>query len=184
MKDLQTIARPYAKALFELALEHNALTSWNTLLSNLALAIHDEKMQKLIGHPEISQNMLVEILMDIIAQQKYSSSIVDLARNTLLVMAEHHRLAVLPEVAKQYEELKAKHEQTCSGTVFSSIKLDANQLQRLEAGLKKKLNKTVHLTQVVEPALLGGARVQIGDMVIDGTLRGRVQRLTQSLLAH
>ena len=183
MKDLQTIARPYAKALFKLALKHDVLASMNTVLANLATTILDKDMQSLIGHPEVSQTMLLEILMSTISQQKSSKALDELMSSSLQVMAENRRLAVLPEVAKQYEQLMADHEMMCSGTVFTSIHLDDNQLQRLETGLKKKLNKTVHLSQVVEPRLLGGARVQIGDMVIDGTLRGRLQRLSQSLLA-
>jgi F-type H+-transporting ATPase subunit delta len=179
MKDLQTIARPYAKALFELALKHHALVFWDNALTVSASAIEDVEMQKLLAHPSVRQEMLVEILTEILDKNEHS----ELIQSALQVMAKHQRLAVLPEVARQYQALKAEYEKSAVGTVFTSIKLDDDQLQRLETGLKKKLNKTVHLTQVVEPSLLGGARVQIGDMVIDGTLRGRIQRLSQALSA-
>lgn len=183
MKDIQTIARPYAKALFELALKHQTLKQWSDALALLSLTINDEQMQKLIGHPEITESMLVEILLDVLNKHPESQSQQALVKQALEVMSDHHRLAVIPEVYRQFEQLKSQHAKMCSGTVYTSILLEEQQLERLAAGLEKKLNKTVHLTQVVQPELLGGARVQIGDMVIDGTLRGRLQRLSQSLLA-
>lgn len=183
MKDIQTIARPYAKALFELALKHQNLKQWHDALNVLRLTIEDGQMQKLIGHPEVTESMLVDILLDVVGKQPESKSMHEMVKHALEVMADNHRLAVIPEVCHQFEALSAEHAKTCSGTVFTSVALDESQLQRLAAGLQKKLNKTVHLTQVVQPELLGGARVQIGDMVIDGTLRGRLQRMYQSLMA-
>lgn len=183
MKDLQTVARPYAKALFELALKHQSLKEWSDVLTVLTATVEDVQMQKLLAHPEVTGQMLVEILFDVVERILSLKKDNQLIKDALLVLADHHRLAVIPEVSRQYEALKNEHAKMCSGTVFTSIQLDQKQMQRLEAGLQKKLNKTVHLNQVVQPALLGGARVQIGDMVIDGTLRARLQRLSQSLLA-
>jgi F-type H+-transporting ATPase subunit delta len=183
MKDLQTIARPYAKAIFELALKHQTIKEWSGVLAVLAAAIDDTQMQKLLDHPDLTEKMLVDVLLSIVEKQLKSKTEMKLVDHALSVMAEHHRLAVISEVSRQFEGLRAEHEKMCSGTVYTSIQLDDKQLLKLEAGLKKKLNKTVHLTQVVQPALLGGARVQIGDMVIDGTLRGRLERLSQALLA-
>ena len=183
MKDTQTVARPYAKALFELALKHQSLKQWNDFLSVLAVAIENVEMQKLLSHPEVTSAMLVEILVAVVKKMAISKPELELVTQALELMAGQHRLAVIPEVFAQYQALDADYAKKCSGTVFTSIQLDEKQLQRLEAGLNKKLNKTVHLTQVVQPTLLGGARVQIGDMVIDGTLRGRLQRFSQSLLA-
>jgi F-type H+-transporting ATPase subunit delta len=183
MKEIQTIARPYAKALFELALQHESINNWSAVLSLLSTAIEDSQMLKLLGHPDLSAQMLVETLFEVVKKEKHiKKEELNMVEHALVVMANHQRLAVIPEVSRQFEELRAEQAKMCSGTVYTSVQLDAKQLQKLEAGLKKKLNKTVHLTQVVQPTLLGGARVQIGDMVIDGTLRGRLERLSQALV--
>jgi F-type H+-transporting ATPase subunit delta len=181
MKDIQTVARPYAKALFELALKHQSLNEWSDALHVLSQAIEDEKMQRLLSHPEVTAAMLVEILATIAKKSVKSKEQLNLIEHALEMMSEHRRLPVIPEVYRQYELLKATHNKMCSGFVYTASKLDDAQISKLVSGLEKKLNKTVNLTQVIQPELLGGAKIQIGDMVIDGTLRGRIHRLAQSL---
>jgi F-type H+-transporting ATPase subunit delta len=181
MKDLQTVARPYAKALFELALKHQSLNEWSDALHVLSQAVEDQNMQRMLNHPEVTGAMLVEILATVAKQSTKSKDQLKLIDHALAMMAEHHRLPVIPEVCRQYEMLKDAHSKMCAGVVYTAIKLDDKQMSKLVSGLQKKLNKTVNLSQVISPELLGGAKIQIGDMVIDGTLRGRIQRLAQSL---
>lgn len=183
MEDLQTVARPYAKAFFELAVEHKSLEDWSHVLSALATAVQDKNMQRMLSHPEVTEEMLIETLSEIAKRIVKKDKSFEVYQRALATMANHRRLAVIGEVARQFEALKAEHLQMCSGTVYTAIELDKQQLSQLATGLQKKINKTVHLNQVVQPELLGGAKVQIGDMVIDGTLRGRLQRLSQSLFS-
>jgi F-type H+-transporting ATPase subunit delta len=183
MKDLQTIARPYAKALFELALEHKALESWAAVLHLLTEVVKDKQMHQLLDHPDMSQSMLVELLLEVVGQQLKDKAELDSVKQALLVMAQSRRLPLIPEICRQYDDYCAEYTKSCSAVVYTSIRLSEEQLKKLEAGLHKKLQKTVQLTQVEDPSLLGGARIQIGDMVIDGSLRGRVQRLYQALSA-
>lgn len=183
MEDLQTVARPYAKAIFELAVEHKSLEDWSHILSALATAVQDKDMQRMLSHPEVTEEMLIETLSVIVKKVVKTDKVAELVERALVTMAKHRRLAVIAEVARQFEALKAEHLKMCSGTVYTATALDAQQLSQLETGLQNKINKTVHLNQVVQPELLGGAKVQIGDMVIDGTLRGRLQRLSQSLFS-
>jgi F-type H+-transporting ATPase subunit delta len=183
MEDLQTVARPYAKAFFELAVEHNSLKEWSDVLSALSTAVQDKNMQRMLSHPEVTEEMLTDTLSAILKKMFKADKGFDVYARAICTMAKHRRLAVIAEVARQFETLKATHEKMCSGVVYTAIELDKQQLSQLETGLQKKLNKTVHLNQVVQPELLGGAKVQIGDMVIDGTLRGRLQRLSQSLFS-
>ncbi|MDQ5884711.1 MAG: F-type H+-transporting ATPase subunit delta [Pseudomonadota bacterium] len=181
MKDLQTIARPYAKALFELALKHQCLNEWHDALAVLSQAVAEQNMQRLLGHPEVTSAMLVDILSTVVQGVMKSTEQLKLLVQALEMMAEHQRLSVIPEVYRQFDMLNAEHHKMCSGIVYSAIALDDNQMSKLVSGLQKKLNKTVNLSQIIQPELLGGAKIEIGDMVIDGTLRGRIQRLAQSM---
>jgi F-type H+-transporting ATPase subunit delta len=183
MKDLQTIARPYAKALFELALGHQALQAWSEVLSLLTDVVKDKQMNQLLDHPEMTQEMLVDILFDVVKQQMQKHAELDSIKQALMVMAKSRRLPLIPEICRQYNDYCAEYTKSCSAVVYTSIRLSEEQLKKLETGLQKRLQKTVQLTQVEDPSLLGGARIQIGDMVIDGSLRGRVQRLYQALSA-
>lgn len=181
MKDTQTIARPYAKAFFELAIKHQALDMWSDALAVLAASVDDKQMQKLIDHPEVSADMLVDVLSTVLKRSLIKYKHIDAIEHAVIMMAKQHRLSVLPEIYRQYEMLKAEHAKMCSGVVYTAVELDASEMQKLAAGLEKKLNKTVELSQVIQPELLGGAKIQIGDMVIDGSIRGRLQRLSQTL---
>jgi F-type H+-transporting ATPase subunit delta len=183
MKDMQTIARPYAKALFELALKHQALKLWSDALAVLAASVEDKQMQKLIDHPEVSADMLVDVLTTVLKRSIGNQKQTEAVEHAVIMMAKQQRLSVLPEIYRQYEMLKADHAKMCSGVVYTAVELDVAEMQKLSSGLEKKLNKTVHLSQVIQPELLGGARIQIGDMVIDGSIRGRLQRLSQTLSA-
>ena len=181
MKDLQTIARPYAKALFELALKHQCLTEWQDALAILSQAVVEQDMQRLLNHPEVTGAMLVDILSTIVGRAMKSTEPLKKLVQALEMMAQQQRLSAIPEVYRQFDMLNAEHHKMCSGVVYSAIALDDKQMSKLVSGLEKKLNKTVNLSQVIQPELLGGAKIQIGDMVIDGTLRGRMQRLAQSM---
>jgi F-type H+-transporting ATPase subunit delta len=183
MKDIQTVARPYAKALFELALKHQSLNEWSDALHVLSQAVLEPNMQRMLSHPEVTAAMLVEILSAIVKKSVQSKEQLILIEHALEMMSEHRRLPVMPEVYRQYELLKALHNKMCSGFIYTATQLDDAQISQLVSGLEKKLNKTVHLTQVIQPELLGGAKIQIGDMVIDGTLRARIHRLAQSMYA-
>jgi F-type H+-transporting ATPase subunit delta len=181
MKDMQTIARPYAKALFELALKHQALDMWSDALAVLAASVEDKQMQKLIDHPEVSADMLVDVLSTVLTKALAKYKNLDAVQHAVSLMAKQQRLSVLPEICRQYEMLKAEHAKMCSGVVYTAVELNPSEMNKLSAGLEKKLNKTVELSQVIQPELLGGAKIQIGDMVIDGSIRGRLQRLSQTL---
>jgi len=181
MKDLQTIARPYAKAVFELAVMHQSLETWALVLHLLSQAVNDKQMFKLLDHPDLSQEMLVDILMEVV-QVKVKDEL-SLIQHTLMVMAENRRLPLLPEISAQYDALCAEYAKSCAGVVYTSLRLTEQQMKTLQAGLEKRLKKTVNLTQVEDKALIGGAKIQIGDMVIDGSLKARVQRLYQALSA-
>jgi len=183
MKDTQTIARPYAKALFELALKHQAIDIWRDALAVLAACVQDKLMQQLIDHPEVSTDMLVDVLITVLQRSFGKRKDTEMLEHAVGMIVQQQRLSVLPEMYRQFEMRRAAHAKMCSGIVYVAVALDAAELQQLTAGLEKKLNKTVELTQMVQPDLLGGAKIQIGDMLIDGSIRGRLQRLSQTLLA-
>ena len=134
--------------------------------------IADERVAALLGNPSVRNSEIVALLADISGVGGDPK-----LRNFLQLLADNRRLALLPEITSQYEALRADVENTVEVTVTSAMPLTAEQADRLVAALAKRLGRTVRLHSTVDPALVGGAVVRAGDFVVDGSLRGRIERL-------
>ncbi|MBF8223606.1 F0F1 ATP synthase subunit delta [Halomonas sp. 328] len=178
MAELSTVARPYAKAAFEYARDHQALTTWSEWLAKLGQVVADAEMQKVLSSPKLSADRKVTLLAEI-AELKLDSGLT----NYLAMLAEQGRLAALGAVAEQFEVLRAEHEQRLDVTVVSAFALDDKQQQKLAKALKKRLNREISIITQVDSSLLGGVILRAGDTVIDGSARGRLNRLRESLSA-
>lgn len=179
MADTATIARPYARAAFDYARDANALAAWSALLANASAALADERVAALIGNPHVRNPELVELLLDVAGGAGNEH-----ARNFLRLLTENRRLGALPEIAAQFEALRADVENTIDVTVTSALPLTAEQSAKLSAALAKRLQRTVRLHAEIDPSLIGGAVVRAGDFVVDGSLRGRVERLGTAMAAQ
>lgn len=179
MAENVTIARPYARAAFAYAREHNALARWSEWLSAAASLVQDERVAALLVSPKVSPQELASLIGDA------SSGVGDDtgSKNFLATLAENRRLPVLPEIAAMYETLRAEVENVADVQVTSAVPLDDAQRQRLSAALKIRLQRDVRLHCGVDASLVGGAIVQSGDLIIDGSLKGRLERLAAEL-AH
>lgn len=176
MAERVTIARPYARAAFEHARERNAFGAWSELLSTASAIVADERVARLLSNPRVTPAELVDLIADI------AGSVVDpQGRNFLDTLAQNRRLDVLPDVAAIYEELRAEVENTADVQVISAIALDDAQRERLTAALKKRLKREVRLHCEVDASLIGGAIVRSGDLVIDGSLRAGLERLSRDI---
>jgi F-type H+-transporting ATPase subunit delta len=178
MAELATVARPYARAAFEYAREANALGAWSKFLAAAGTAAADPRLTALIDDPALSADQLAALIASVVAS---GSPLAEPEQNFLKLVAEAHRLPALPDVVVQFEQLKADAERAVDVEVTSAMALTAAQTDRLARALTSRLNRTVRIQAAVDPELLGGAVVRAGDLVIDGSLRSRIEQMAAQL---
>jgi len=171
-----TIARPYAKAAFEYAQAATATAAWSQGLKTTAQIVADPRVAALTKSPRCSAADLVKLVVDVAG-----ANLVAPMQNFLALLAENHRLLLLPEIAAHFEELRAQVENTVDVEVVSAVALNTAQQEKLSQALSARLKRRVRMQNSVDAALLGGAVVRAGDLVIDGSVKGRLQRLATDL---
>jgi F-type H+-transporting ATPase subunit delta len=176
MSNNMTLARPYARAAFGLAREHGRLPQWSNLLGFAAFVALDPQAQGLLGHPKLGLEDTLGLLLP-------NGDVDPNFRQYLTVLADNRRLSLLPEIAAQYEQLKSEAERIVNVTITSAQPMAASEVETLTAALKRRFGSDIALQQAVDPELIGGAVIDAGDVVIDGSLRGKLARL-QASLAH
>jgi F-type H+-transporting ATPase subunit delta len=178
MSQALTLARPYARAAFAIAREAGAAAQWSDAFGFAARVAADPRVHALLGHPQLGRGDAVMLLSpptDTGASEAFG--------NFLSVLAENRRLALLPEIAGLYEELRAEAERIVKAKVTSATTLPATELDGIKAALKRRFGRDVEIETAVDESLIGGAVIDAGDVVIDGSLKSKLARL-QSALAH
>lgn len=173
-EQLSTIARPYAKAAFEYALEKSDLASWEAMLKVAAEIAQDETMLKMLHSPKVTHKELVSIFCEILGNRLDKEK-----KNFIELLAQYERLNALPEIVELFSAAQAQYEKTMDVELISAIPLEAQSQQKFIEALTKRLKRKVTLRCEVDPKLLGGALVRAGDMVIDGSIRGKLNRLIE-----
>lgn len=176
MAEAITIARPYANAVFALAQEKGELKAWSDLLAVLALCVAEPKMQSIITSPAVSDEQAVEVLADVAGDLMTAE-----ARNFLLLLAENKRLLLLTDITVLFEALRAEAEKSMTADVISARELTQEQADKISAALKKRLGRNVTLNTSIDESLLGGAIIRAGDLVIDGSALGKLNRLANAI---
>jgi len=176
MAERLTLARPYAEAVFKLAQEDNDLAGWSALLQSLALVASDEKMKDIIANPETDDDALFGLILAITGKLDPKSE------NLIRVLMENSRLLLLPEISSLYEEHRAEAEASVDVEVASAVQLSAEQEKVIASALEKKLGKKVKLSSSVDESLIGGVVIHAGDLVIDGSVKGRLGELASHLI--
>jgi F-type H+-transporting ATPase subunit delta len=176
MAERATIARPYAKAAFAYARETGALDTWSVWLQTAATIVGSEEYGKLTSSPNVSDEQLLELIKGICG-----ASLDAHGRVFLDLLAENGRVGYLPEIAGRYEELKAEDQNVADVEIVSAVALDPVQQQRLAGALRTRLRRDVRLHCSVDPKLVGGAVVRSGDLLIDGSLANKLERLATDL---
>jgi F-type H+-transporting ATPase subunit delta len=176
MSELSTLARPYAEAVFRLAQDENDLAGWSSRIATLAAIVSDEQLARLNADPAMAADRVAGLVIDVAG-----TSLGERGASFVKVLAENDRLSVLPEISAQFETLKANAEGTIEATISSAQELTQAQIDDLVAGLKAKFNRAVTVQVAVDPELIGGAVIAIGDKVIDGSVKGRLQRMSFAL---
>ncbi|MEJ2515472.1 MAG: F0F1 ATP synthase subunit delta [Gammaproteobacteria bacterium] len=173
MAEKTTVARPYARAVFEIARDSDTLSAWSDFLERAKLVVADERIHELIGNPAISRHDLGDLLIELCGDAAGEQG-----ANFIKLLAENGRVAYVPEIAAEFEELKAEAENVVDVTITSAVPLDDDQRGRFAASLRQRLGRDVRLHLETDSSLIGGAVVRAGDLVIDGSVRGRLQRLS------
>jgi F-type H+-transporting ATPase subunit delta len=178
MSDKTTIARPYAKAAFEQARGENRLGPWSESLRIAAAVVSDTRVQALLGNPRVTSGDLAQLVIDIAGP-----GLGEHGTNFVRTLADNHRLAYLPEISALFDGLKDEAEKIVDVTVTSAAPLDDSQRKTLATALERKLKRGIRMQCHTDPSLLGGAVLQAGDLVIDGSLRTQLNRITYALTA-
>jgi F-type H+-transporting ATPase subunit delta len=178
MAELSTLARPYAEAVFRLARDAGNLKVWSGRLKSAAQVVADAQMRALIADPNVPAARVSELLISVLG-----ASVGDQGANFIRLLAKNRRLPVLAEIEAQFEALKAESEGKLEAHITSALGLSDAQVSGLAGALRTKYGREVEVSVSVDPALIGGVVVAIGDRVIDGSVRGRLQKMAFSLKA-
>ena len=174
MSQTLTLARPYARAVFAMARAQQRLPQWSSMLGFAARAVSKPSVQALLGNPSLQPQALVEVLVP-------QGDVDPLFTQFLSVLADNRRLALLPEIAGLFDAQRAEAEQVVKATITSASVLADGELATLREALRKRFGRDVDVTTAIDPALIGGAVIDAGDVVIDGSLRTKLARLGAAL---
>ena len=177
MAENSTIARPYAQAAFDIANEKSDLKSWSDMLQLIAAVAADDVMSDMISNPSIEREKVVEVIVDVCGD-----NLNDLAKNFVKVLAENGRLNIVTEIAQGYEEHRAEAEKTVEAEVTSAFPLSDAQIKSMTEALKKRLGREVTLNASIDETIVGGAIIRAGDLMIDGSVSGQLDKLATALM--
>jgi len=178
MAERITTARPYAKAIFALARKGNTLAATSAGLMRAAEVAADPRVRALLGSPHVSAAQLAELVNSV-----GGAALDENSRNFVSLLAQNRRLGFLPEIAALFEQMKSEVENSIDVEVIAASPLTSEQESRYAAALQKKLGRNVRLHTKVDGTLLGGAVLKAGDLVIDGSIKGRLERLAIEMTA-
>lgn len=174
MAQYVTLARPYAKAAFDFAKSVGLVDSWMQQLTVSAGIASINEVAQSFTSPEKNNDQLVDILVGSDADEGY--------KNLMTLMADNNRLALLPDVVNVFKFISEQDAKSLSADVYTAVELNQEQLESIKVSLSKRTGKTINLNQYVDTSLLSGARIVAGDLVIDGSLKAKLEKLKTELL--
>ncbi len=177
MAELSTVARPYTKAAFESALEQKSLDQWSEMLVLAAQAVQDGQVAELLRNPALSAAQKAGLVVDVCADK-----LDEQCQNFIHILAENKRLPVLPEISELFDRLKAEQQKSVDVDVTSAFKLTKEQQTKLAQALGAKLDREVNITSSQDKSLIGGLVIRTADLVIDGSVRGKLKKLAEALV--
>lgn len=178
MSQLTTMARPYAKAAFETAVSNDSLNAWSSMLGLLAALTQEPRVAAYLAAPSHSAEQQARTLTELCDSELDAGG-----RNFVDLLARNKRVTLLPEIARMFEELKAERERVVDVEVVSAFDMSEEAQQKLAGALKRRLQRDVKLNTSVDRSLIGGLVVRAGDLVIDGSVRGKLNKLTETMNA-
>lgn len=178
MAELLTLARPYAKAAFAYASEHNTAEQWSVVLQMLSAAVQDEAFSAYLGRPELTPAEQVKCFAKVLGEQQTQE-----VSNFLTLLADNDRLSLLPEISAEFDELKSQENNVVEVVIETALPLTSVQEQLLAHALEKHFNSTIHTTIEVKPELIAGVVIRAGDKVIDDSALNKLEKMRTRLLA-
>jgi len=175
MAHISTLARPYAKAVFELARDGKSLKEWSAQLAAIAEAVANPQIAQLIGHPALSRAELADVLGKVLKNLDAEG------QSLLKLLTENGRLGTAGAIAEQFEALRAEAEARVEVEVTTAAKVEKAQQDALSSAIRKRLDRDVVIAWNTDESLVAGAVIRAGDMVIDGSVRGELERLQTAL---
>ncbi|MCB5162507.1 F0F1 ATP synthase subunit delta [Marinomonas algarum] len=176
MAELKTVARPYAKAVFEVAREQGHIAEWSNMLNTLAVVTMEPKLKKALGNTAFSAEEKASALADVCAEVTTEQG-----KAFLLTLAVNNRLTLIPAISELFSQFKLNFEKAVNVKFTTAFELTAEQAQTLAASLSKKLDRTVNLTSETDASLIGGVVIRTGDLIIDGSVRGKLAKLSEAI---
>jgi len=177
MAELTTVSRPYANAVFALAKRERQLAGWSKMLSVLSAASSDTRVRRMLEAPDVANARKAQRLIELCGDE-----LDDRGKRFVRVLAENDRLDLVASVREQFELLKAQEERVLEVEVVSAFAVSEAEEHSLKQALERKYEKDVVLASRVDASLIGGAIIRAGDTVIDGSVRGKLDKLAESLL--
>lgn len=177
MSELTTVARPYAKAAFDFAVENTDIANWQEMLVFAGEVAKNDDIRNVLSSA-LAAEQLAELFVGVCGEQLNTHG-----QNFVKVLAENNRLSALPDISKQFDAFKAEYDKEIDVEVTSAVKLSKKQLDSMSAALEKRLARKIKLICNVDPALVAGVIIKAGDTVIDGSVNSKLNRLSDALQA-
>jgi len=178
MAELSTIARPYAEAAFEIAREKNALANWSGMLTLVASVASDARMRAALASPKLGDAEKESLFLSIAGESLDAD-----ARSFVRVLIETDRIALAPQVLEIYEQRRHDAEGVATARIESALPVSDDELKGLRSALERRFHRKIEATVEVNPSLIGGARITVGDTVIDDSVLGKLTAMKNQLTA-
>ena len=178
MAEIASLARPYVRAVFDLAKADTGFANWTDQLAAISAVVADPQFAELDGHPRVSSEQLANLVIDVCGD-----NLNEKGKNLVRLLSSNGRLGVVPEIASQYEVLRANAENLIEAELETATEINSEQRDKIAAALKTKLGRDVKLNCLTNPDLMGGAVIRTGDWVYDGSVRAQLQKMAAALSA-
>ena len=176
MAELSTLARPYARAAFEYAVAHSEVDTWAKQLELLTAIVSDAKVSEALASPTLTSAQTASVLTGLCGDELSQS-----VNNFVNILADNKRVALLPSVSEQFHVFKANREKSVDVTLISAQAVDSADEAKLAKVLTDKLEREVKISTEIDASLIGGVVVRTADLVIDGSVRGRLAKLAEAM---
>ena len=176
MSELTTAARPYARAAFDYASSNDVADQWAEMLGFCAAVADDAMMIAALDQPSLNRQQSADLFNEVCADKLNEHG-----KNFIKLLAENDRISLLPDIAVLYHHYQAEAEGIVDAQLISALEVSDQQVQSISASLAKRLGKKISMTTSIDETLIGGAIIRAGDMVIDGSVRGRLEKLSNTL---
>lgn len=176
MAELSTLARPYAKAAFETALQDSTLDSWSSMLGVSAAVAEQDSVNALLTDPSLTSERVAQAFIEILGDELEPKG-----QNFIRLLAENKRLVLLPEISELFDILKANQQKSVDVEITTAFEISSEISDKLASALKDRLQRDIRLATSVDKTLIGGAVIRAGDTVIDSSVRGKLKKLAEAM---